>query len=231
MKIIITRPIDDSKKIQELIEVKGYETIINPLLEIEYFNEEIDLTGYKNLIFTSRHAVRALKRSNYPIEDKNIFVSGQSTYEEVLDLGIDNICMPFANVHELIRYLSNYHKAKKASMIYIRGKDISISLIGIKELESINIKEKILYIAHKRCIINTQVIKDLNNNHPFIAIFYSKRTAKIFLEAIENLQLSNKTSIIMAYCLSKDISDIFRCAGIRSEYAKIPTNEGILSLI
>ena len=62
MKLILTRPIDDSKKILNDLKGKDHDLIMNPLLEIVYLQKKININQFTSVLFTSRHSVRALKQ-------------------------------------------------------------------------------------------------------------------------------------------------------------------------
>ena len=76
-----------------------------------------------------------------------------------------------------------------------------------------------------------ETVTAINNNTIDGIIFYSKRTAEIFINLIKINKLSNKTSIICAYCLSEDIADILRAFNMKVKVAKYPMNDDIINLI
>jgi len=71
MKLIITRPLADSKRMQDYFELRGVECLINPLLEILYKRRNINFSNYDRVLFTSRHAVRSLVNKNPTFSKKN----------------------------------------------------------------------------------------------------------------------------------------------------------------
>ena len=79
--------------------------------------------------------------------------------------------------------------------------------------------------------LSKETISAINDNDIDGIIFYSKRSAKIFIKLIKINQLSNKTSIICAYCLSEDIADILREFNMKVKVAKYPMNIEIIKLI
>ena len=51
------------------------------------------------------------------------------------------------------------------------------------------------------------------------------------IKAIKKYNLSNKTSIIMSYCISTNIADVLQAAGIKSKILASPAEDAILDLI
>ena len=74
MKLILTRPIDDSKKILNDLKGKDHDLIMNPLLEIVYLQKKININQFTSVLFTSRHSVRALKQYRYNITNKFFYI-------------------------------------------------------------------------------------------------------------------------------------------------------------
>ena len=75
MKLIITRPIEDSKKMSSYFESRGFECIINPLLEISYQKRNRDFGSYNSVILTSRHAVRSLIDKDKIFAKKTVYAA------------------------------------------------------------------------------------------------------------------------------------------------------------
>ena len=48
---------------------------------------------------------------------------------------------------------------------------------------------------------------------------------------MEKYNLSNKTSIIIAYCISKNVADFLTKFGIETKYAQDTSDDAILQLI
>ena len=70
MKLIITRPLADSKRMQDYFELRGVECLINPLLEILYKKRNINFSNYDRVLFTSKHAVRSLVNKSQTFSKK-----------------------------------------------------------------------------------------------------------------------------------------------------------------
>jgi len=53
----------------------------------------------------------------------------------------------------------------------------------------------------------------------------------VYLQSMEKYNLSNKTSIIIAYCISKNVADFLTKFGIETKYAQDTSDDAILQLI
>ena len=79
LRVLVTRPGDDGIALSKLLEAKGIQTIIEPLLTIKYFKgPEIDLLNFQALVLTSANGVRALaKRTSR--RDIRLYAVGAAT--------------------------------------------------------------------------------------------------------------------------------------------------------
>ena len=75
MKLIITRPLADSKRMQNYFELRGVECLINPLLEISYEKRSINFSNYDRVLLTSRHAVRSLVNKSLTFSKKKFMLA------------------------------------------------------------------------------------------------------------------------------------------------------------
>ena len=232
MKLILTRPLDDSRKILDLPRDKGYEPIINPLLEILYLKNNPNIDQFTSLLFTSRHAIRSLKKkNNLFLSNKKIYVCGKSTYQEASELGVNNEYILFEDSTDLINKLPKIKDIKRENILYLRGQHISSNIIESLKCKSIYLEEEIIYEAIKKDSFNQDVINAFAKDTQLAVLIYSERTAQIFIDTLEKYELGNKTSIILAYCLSKNIAQVLKRFGISTRYSERPTNEAIFELI
>lgn len=231
MKLILTRPIDDSKKILNDLKGKDHDLIMNPLLEIVYLQKKININQFTSVLFTSRHSVRALKQYRYNITNKFFFICGKSAYQEALEFGLSNEYVLFENISDLVKKFPDIKNIHKQNIMYLRGRHISYNFNKLLKDNNIKSNEEIIYEANQICNFTPEIIEEFTKNNPLGVFLYSERTAHIFINTLKKYKLGNKTSIILAYCLSKNISQILEEFGIRTKYPLTSTNEAILNLI
>ena len=89
----------------------------------------------------------------------------------------------------------------------------------------------LLRILQGKDFFNKEALEEFNSGRQISVIIFSLRTAEIFLEALKKYNLGNKTSIIMAYCISKNIASMLQAKGIQSKILTEPTEDAILDLL
>ena len=231
MKFVLTRPIEDSKRIKQSLENQGYKVIVNPLLEIKYKTNIFNPDEYEVLIFTSRHSIRYLEEKNIFLKNKIICACGKSTFLEAKKFGTENTYILYSNVSELEENFANINGIKEKKVLYLRGREITSDITSIFRDNGINIDDEIVYEANAINEFNNELINELDGGQNLAFLFYSIRTAQIYLQSMEKYNLSNKTSIIIAYCISKNVADFLTKFGIETKYARDTSDAAILQLI
>jgi uroporphyrinogen-III synthase len=231
MKFVLTRPIEDSKRIKQSLEIRGYNVIVNPLLEIKYKTNIFNPDKYEVLIFTSRHSIRYLEEKNIFPKNKIICGCGKSTFLEAKKFGTENTYIFYSNVSELEDNFANINAIKEKKVVYLRGREITSDIVSIFKDDGINIDDIIVYEANELNEFNNEFINELDRGEDLAILFYSIRTAQVYLQSMEKYNLSNKTSIIMAYCISENVANFLTKFGIETRYALDTSDDAILQLI
>ena len=231
MKFIITRPLVDSKKMFQFFESKGVKCVINPLLEILYEKKDTDFTNYDRIILTSRHAVRSLVKKGQSFSSKVVHACGTSTYSEVEAFAPDNEYIYHESASDLINSFKSFPPINGSKLLYLRGRNVTVDLKSIFNGTNIKIDDCVEYIAREKIFFNTETLEEFNYSKKISIIIYSLRTAEIFLKALKKYNLGNKTSIIMAYCISKNIATVLQAEGIQSKIPTSPKEDAIIDLL
>lgn len=93
MKVIVTRPRDQAGPLVASLEELGHEVVECPLIEIEPFEEAVEVEGYEWVIVTSPNGARELARrarGRLP----NVAAVGPGTAETLRELGIEPAFVP-----------------------------------------------------------------------------------------------------------------------------------------
>jgi uroporphyrinogen-III synthase len=93
MRVIVTRPREQAGPLVERLEALGFEVIACPLIEIEPFDEPVDVDGYAWVIVTSPNGARELvrrARGTLP----QVAAVGPGTAETLRALGVEPAFVP-----------------------------------------------------------------------------------------------------------------------------------------
>lgn len=93
MKVIVTRPRDQAGPLVARLEELGHEVVECPLIEIEPFEEAVEVEGYEWVIVTSPNGARELARRARGGLPK-VAAVGPGTAETLRELGIEPAFVP-----------------------------------------------------------------------------------------------------------------------------------------
>ena len=89
MKILVTRPINQSENLAKKVINLGYDPVIAPLLEIHYI-KDIDLQSFEQfdvIVITSSNALTAIANAN---KNLKLFIVGKHSTNYAKSLGFVN---------------------------------------------------------------------------------------------------------------------------------------------
>ena len=167
----------------------------------------------------------------YYSQKKKVHACGRSTYAEITEFAPDNEYIFHESVNDLVDAFRSSTSINNSKILYLRGRDVTVDFKSIFRDTNIKIDDSVEYIAKEKIFFNEQVLKEFNLDKKISVIIFSFRTAEIFLEAIKKYNLSNKTSIIIAYCISENIASMLQIEGVQSKILTEPTEDAILDLL
>jgi uroporphyrinogen-III synthase len=96
VKVIVTRPRDQAGPLVSRLEELGHEIVECPLIEIEPFEDPVDVDGYEWVIVTSPNGARELARRARGALPK-VAAVGPGTAETLRELGIEPAFVPMVS--------------------------------------------------------------------------------------------------------------------------------------
>jgi|APCry1669189034_1035192.scaffolds.fasta_scaffold02672_5 uroporphyrinogen-III synthase len=227
MSILITRPYNIGINSQNKISKLGKKSLLIPLIKIKYLNIEISDSNYDYIVVTSQNAI-ATFRNNLWMKDKCILVVGGKTRDLLLQKNCKKILLCEENVSDLINNM--YTKISSVSnILYICGDHLSYDLEGSLKSNSYNITSKVVYTSDAITELSKNEIAQINEVVE-IVMFYSPRTAKIFVDLALKYNLYTRNKI--AICISnKCANNIVKLQWMGVKIASSPNEIKMLELI
>ena len=136
MKILLTRPIEDSQRIANDLKELNIRSVISPLLEIHRKRDaEIDYKRYQSILLTSRHA--ALSLCNPSIKRSvPVYCVGDATSSFIANLGFSNVMSASGDVSDLIRLTAANLNPSNGPIVYLSGQHVRHNIK--QELENLD---------------------------------------------------------------------------------------------
>lgn len=222
MQILVTRPLEESIKLAQILAEMGHLPIISPLLEIELFNNinTKNFSKYQSVIVSSKNAIKAISHADKSLE---LLIVGEQTTKFAKSLGFTNSICAGTCMEELKAYIQNYN-----NLLYLSGVDVSDDLGSLEK----NIDRLVVYNAGKIKSISAEFFSFIKSNQLRLCLFLSQRTAQVFLDLVKENKLESYCKSLISLSLSQKIANELKDLKLNSSYTtKEPTLKSLISSI
>ena len=234
--IVITRPKEDAIRTADILKTKGYITLIEPMLEIEYLERKDELLQILEqdpdiILVTSANAIRAFARLTED-RDYKVITVGENSAEEAKRLGFRKVESADGDAKKIIEYVNHNIDKDKETIVYAKGSVTTIDVGGSLRNSGYQVEDIEIYDAKPVSGLSREFISALINCEVNIITFYSSRTANFFMKKILEKNLGYLFNNIKAVCISnavaEKLSDIEWSEIIACD---LPTQQNMLDLI
>ncbi|MGJ8627160.1 MAG: uroporphyrinogen-III synthase [Sulfitobacter sp.] len=208
--LLITRPIanaacfvaDLAKDIQQDVTI-----VVSPLLEIVPTGVQIDLTGFRGVIFTSSNAVElAPKGIQHPA-----FCVGQKTAKRAEAAGWSVIAKE-STADQLVTRLAEL--APTGPLLHLAGAHRRGDIAG--RLSALGTPTEVIVLyKQSKLDLTTQAIELLNGEESVVAPLFSPRSAAQFIEQVPDLHnviIIAMSEAVARYCLNRGAARVLIAA-------------------
>ncbi|WP_259781145.1 uroporphyrinogen-III synthase [Aestuariispira ectoiniformans] len=204
--VLITRPEQDAAPLASRVAYLGGDPVLCPLLTIRYLDAEIDLKGVQGLLFTSANGVRAFARL---CEERSlpVYAVGNATATEAEKEGFQDIKAAAGDVHALARLVADNCSPGNGEFFHAAGSKLAGDLSGLLGASGFVTRRATLYEADKATNLPDNAAGILRSGQQAIALFYSPRTARAFVELAEQAGLDSNLGSVTALCLSHAVAE------------------------
>jgi len=235
MRIIITRPIDDSRAMARDLEVAGHDVIIAPLMHVEFLPLE-GLGGpiIQALVATSRNAIRALMNdaNGASLTDLPLFAVGRGTADAAHTFGFHGIIEGPGTAEGLAGAIVANANPAGGRLVQIAGEHLAFDLRVALLEHRFNLEVITGYrtVGAKRLPENARTA--IANHEADAVILMSPRSASIYVAAVAADDLLNGSVLPKYLCLSEAVAAPLREAGLNAvDIAKKPNGQEMLALV
>lgn len=227
--ILVTRPIEESTQTAERLEQLGHRVVIAPMLKVEPVSFEIP-DDNRSIIITSKNAAR-MGLLNIGNKARPIFAVGEKTAEEARRQGFTNITVGPGTARQMVPMLLECGLSDKRKYTHLCGNNLSYNISDVLCGEGLDAVNTITYQTRPVGGLSVGVQEALDAGEVDIALFYSPRTATIFEETVADYGRSDWLGTMDALCLSTRVAENLLGPWRRKEYAIIPTEKAMFSML
>jgi uroporphyrinogen-III synthase len=232
MRIVLTRPQEDSERTAAALRAKGHDVLIAPLLRVEPVDAKLT-TAWGAVIITSANAAVALatNAAREGLIKLPLYAVGKRTADAAREIGFTDIVTAGGDVRDLLRTIVARRADSKGPLLYLAGEDRSGDLIGDLTVRGIAAEMAVVYRAAS-APFSGELIEALKERKADAVLHFSKRSAESYLAGAEAAQLTKPALAVVHYCLSAQIAEPLQTAGAeRVMAAKRPDEASIIDLL
>ncbi|MEM6413700.1 MAG: uroporphyrinogen-III synthase [Pseudomonadota bacterium] len=211
--IIVTRPAPDGPSlIQSLAEI-GEDAHFAPVMDIAPNDVAVDMTNVTSLAFTSANGVRAFAEKS-DRRELPVFAVGPATAKAAATAGFTNVNAADGDVRALARLISSapiFQPQTTGTVLHVAGVHRAGDLCALLQEHGISSRREVIYEATARERISPQTLSAIDNalseQREVLALFYSARSAQLFIAQTQAAGASDRFKKIAAVCLKAPIGE------------------------
>jgi len=197
MKILVTRPLGDGRQIAARLAEMGHQALLAPLLEPRFLDgPEPALEDVQAILATSANGIRALIRRT-PRRDIPIFAVGPQTAEEATKAGFNQVRSADGDAAALAEAATRWARSEDV-LLHVCGEDAPGTLTDALAARGFTIRRAVLYGMAAAAELPLETRAALRDGGLDAVMFFSPRTAGLFLELAQGLPIAGLT----AFCIS-----------------------------
>jgi uroporphyrinogen-III synthase len=232
MRLLITRPIQDSERLAAKLRALGHEPVIAPVMEVHVLDgAALDLDGVQAILATSANGLRALSRRT-PRRDLGIFAVGPQTADTAREHGFANVVNAEGDATALAETVIARLDPAKGALFHAAGAETAGRLRQRLEAHGFTAGGEVLYEAQPVEHLPPAAADALTAGTLDGVLVFSPRSAKTFANLVTAAGLASRCARIDAFCISAAAAEgLAPVAFARVAVAGQPNEAAILALL
>jgi len=229
MKVLVTRPLEDSRETARQLAARGHECLIAPLLTVRFEDgPPLSLEGIQAILATSANGVRALARRS-DRRDIALFAVGPQTAQEAVAAGFTAIRNADGDAHRLSKAAAEWARPEAGPLLHVHGGQGAGALAAGLRRRDFTVKEEILYGVEPKPL-SPEALAAVKHHKLDAALFFSPRSAQIFRDFA--LQEKLDVSALTAICISSSTAlSLEPLAFAKTRVAAAPNQDALLECL
>jgi uroporphyrinogen-III synthase len=232
MRVLVTRPAGDGEAFAAALEARGIESLVAPIMSVRFDDDAaLDLDGVQAVLVTSANGVRALARLTAR-RDLDLLAVGPQTAREARDLGFAGVGSAGGDVERLAELVLARLRPAGGRLLHVAGSVVAGDLQGRLAEAGFTVDRVVAYRAEAVDILPETIGQALISGRLNGAVFFSARTAALFVKLIQEAGFAGRLADLAAFCLSPAVADALAPSTFaRILVAEQPQGDRLLDLI
>ena len=181
MQALLSRPREESQSLAAALAVRDVGTVIEPMMEVHYcVAAALDLATVQAILCTSANGVRALARVTGE-RGLPLLAVGEATASRARAEGFTSVASAGGAVTDLVRLAAARLRPQNGRLLHVAGNVVAGDLVGALRAHGFVIERRVLYEARPVERLSTAALSALHGRTIDFALFFSPRTAAIFV--------------------------------------------------
>ncbi|MBL26472.1 MAG: hypothetical protein CMM50_02830 [Rhodospirillaceae bacterium] len=207
MRVLITRPHDQAQEMASELRSHGIEALTDPVLDIHLRPDpEVDLDGVQAILVTSANGARALAQA-VDVRDLPVYAVGDATAETLESCGFTNVVAADGNSSSLAEHVALDLDSADGALLHASGSRIAGDLVGQLSALGFTVRRSILYDAEAAESLMPETLAALRDGSIDAVLFFSPRSAQVFVKLAIAAGLEDVLARIDAICLSPAVAE------------------------
>jgi uroporphyrinogen-III synthase len=207
MRVMITRPEVDGAPLAAALRARGILSLMVPLMTVEHRpGPPLDLSSVQALLVTSANGVRAFAARN-PERDLMVCAVGQATAGAAREAGFLRIAAAAGDVGALAEMVRRTFDPANGALLHVAGHTVAGDLAAMLREAGFSCRREVVYEARKVDRLPELAATQLKERALDGVVFYSPRTARIFVALVGSAGLGAHCSALTAWCLSAAVAE------------------------
>lgn len=235
MRILVTRPREDSESLAASLAARGIDVAVEPLLDIQPIAAPaIDLAGVQALLFTSANGVRCFAAAE-DRRDLKVLAVGEASAMAARAAGFTDVEAAGGDVSSLAGLTTERLTPTDGALLHAAGSSLAGDLKGQLEAAGYTVRRVTLYDAVPAKELSSATLMNLRLGGIDAALFFSPRSARTFVELWRRAQSGQPEGglgQVTALCLSAAVArEVTGLGWHRIAVAPKPDSEAMSALV
>ena len=208
MQALVTRPHEEARSLARALAVRNVGAVIEPMMEVHYcLAAAPDLAAVQAVLCTSANGVRALARVTSQ-RGLPLFAVGETTASRARAEGFTAVASAHGAVTDLVRLAVARLRPQDGRLLHVSGNVVAGDLVGALRTHGFEIERSVLYEARPVGALSRPGVCALRCGMIDFALFFSPRTAAIFVRLAGIAGVAQCFRTITALAISKAADEI-----------------------
>ncbi|HEX4271282.1 MAG TPA: uroporphyrinogen-III synthase [Rhizomicrobium sp.] len=200
MRVLVTRPAEDGAETAAWLREMGHQPLLAPLLTTRFLDGPAPaLDDVQAILATSANGVRAFVRLS-PRRDLPLFAVGPQTTEAAEAAGFSDVRNAQGDARALAHATLDWAAPDKGALLHVSGEQGTGHLHDILTARGFIVRKAVLYRVDAANDLPAEAVVALERKGVDAALFFSPRSAKLFVQLAAKRDLSVQG--VIAVCIS-----------------------------